>query len=604
MLERQQCGRSSPHPTAAAGARRRYCIVGAGSAGCVLAARLSEDPDNDVQLLEAGPDLPKDASDIPDDVRHLWGSAAGIITINRPDRDWMYTASATSANHGSPLPRGRILGGSSSVNSGLFLRGQPEDFDRWHDELGCTGWGWVDVLPYYRRLESDHEFGHDTAHHSSEGPVPVSRYSREELRPDQKAWLAAAASLGFEHTDDANHPRSTGTSMFPLNVKERVRQSAAVTHLLPARRDGRPNLCVRTGVTVERLAFDDRAGQPRCTGVLLSSGESLAADEVVIAAGAIGSPQLLLQSGIGPYHELQELGLQVVVDSPGVGQNLRDHPGVAVDFTVPDSASALADDEDSYPQQVLLRYTSKYSRHRNGKIGMLSRCACTRVANLQSIHVADMIIYLGCGRKVMTGAGNDGQRVYFLRPTINLAASAGMITLDPASESGLRIELGMLSHPHDRRRLREGVRLCRKTTIPLFNCVCVCRLANLKSINIAVRIVERAAEMGLPVGPRLVPSDAELDSDVALDQYLLRTATTGHHPCGTCAMGTWARDAVVDPEGRVFGVVGLRVVDASAMPDCPRANLNATTMMMAEKLAAEMRPAAGGEELSGRVPAA
>jgi choline dehydrogenase len=287
-------------------------VVGGGAAGCVIAARLSEDPACTVLLLEAGPDLRGAPSD---DVRLGW----------RPTRsfDWGLTSDPDELGVARPLPRGRLLGGCSSTNATFALRGSPADYDGWADR-GNAGWAFDDVLPYFTRLEHDLDFG-DRAGHGSSGPIPIRRYQPDELTDVARAGLAAFEAVGLASVEDHNAPGAVGGGLLPVNCVDGVRMSSALTYLPPP--GERPNLGVRCGAEVLDLVFDSS----RAVGVRLTDGETLRAGCIVISAGTYASPCLLLRSGIGPASDLREHGIPVRVDLPGVGANLSDHVAVSIE---------------------------------------------------------------------------------------------------------------------------------------------------------------------------------------------------------------------------------------------------------------------------------
>jgi choline dehydrogenase len=515
-------------------------VIGAGSAGAVIAARLSEDPSRSVLLLEAGPDYP-DFAKLPPEIKHgygvdrdLWARAFG----DQSTHNWGYHARASSESTEIMAPRGRIVGGSSAVNAQIFLRGIPEDYDDW-ESRGNTGWSYRDLLPYLREIESDHEMGGDF--HGTNGPIPVRRFPDHEFNPEQAAFMNAARALGYARAVDQNSPDSTGVGPTPMNNPDGVRWSTALGYLDPAR--NRLNLTIRPDTSVRRIVIEDG----RSTGVVADSGGetfTLSAEEVFVCTGAYASPQLLMLSGIGPADHLKSHGISVVADLPGVGENLRDHPQVQLTWN---TRLGFSQDPIAPRIQVALQYTAADSDLRNDMF----------------IHPMSHAVASG----IYTVSSDQEQGIGMII-ALYLAKGAGTVRLnstDPADQP--IIDLNYLTEEFDRKRFREAVGICLK----------------LSEQSAFGDIVEGLAD----------PSPADLESDDALDNWLLRSVRTSHHASGTCKMGP-ASDpmAVVDPELRVHGLSGLRVADASIMPNCIRANTNVTTIAIGEK-AADM--AAGGK---------
>ena len=495
-----------------------HIVVGAGSAGAALATRLSEDPERSVLLLEAGPDYP-DLETMPVDLKFGWGTGADFVVED--EHNWKYTAKSTAKGPAMDVPRGKVTGGTSAINGQVFLRAIPEDFEYWVS-MGNDEWSYEQVLPYYRKLETDTDFSDDF--HGTEGPIIVRRHPLDELQPDQAAFYNACVAAGYAENPDHNHPDATGVGPYPLNNPEGIRWSTAIGFLSMARH--RINLTIRPNCTTRRVLFDDT----RATGVEVESGgESFVVngDEIILSAGPIGSPHLLMLSGIGPADQMAEHGISLVKDVPGVGQNLRDHPTVHVSWRA--QPDVPAPPQEVGPQKVALRYTAPGSDIKNDMIKVM------RFRKIDHLLVMSVGLYLALGKGELK-----------------------LQSPDPDVQPSL--DYNYLQEPEDRRRLREGVRLCLE-------------LVDMK-------------EFEKVVGERVNPDDAALASDNALDEWLMRSVSTMHHISCTAKMGPDSDPmAVVDQHGRVKGVQSLRVVDGSIMPDCTRANTNVPIMMMAERIA-------------------
>jgi len=522
-----------------------YLVVGAGSAGCVLAARLSEDPATRVLLLEAG------GGDELDDVR----IPAAFSRLFKTARDWDYQTVPQAALGGRSVywPRGKLLGGSSAMNAMIYIRGNPLDYDRWRDEFDCPGWGFADLLPYFRRAE-DNARGADQWH-ATGGPLRV-----EDLRhvhPLSRAFVAAAVEWGLPANPDFNGAAQDGVGCYQVTQRRGRRWSAADAYLRPAL--GRPNLTVHTGALVTRLVVEGG----RAVGVAYRRrGADVVAHaeaEVLLAAGAVNSPQLLLLSGIGPADQLREHGLPVLVDAPAVGENLQDHPVVPVlHFT-----HGVGDLYDGERPGQLARWllTRRGPLASNvGEVGGFLRTDPALPAPDLQLHVAPAA-YLGHGLAEPIGRGLT------IGPTLVSVRSRGRLRLASADPRWRPlIDPGYLTDEADLTPLVAGIRIVRE-------------------------IAARRPLARLLYAEHL--PGVEVVTNEELRAYVRREAETLYHPVGTAAMGG-AESAVVDPALRVRGVAGLRVVDAAVFPTVPRGNTNAPVIAVAERAADLIR---------GRLPA-
>jgi choline dehydrogenase len=522
-----------------------YVVVGAGSAGCVLASRLSADPACSVLLLEAGPPARKLETRVP----------AAAAKLFKTSYDWDYTTACQPGLAGRRLywPRGKIVGGSSAINFQIYARGHPADFDLWA-ELGSPGWGFEQVLPYFCRLERRRRG--DPRLRGRNGPLWI-----EDLRdpnPMTLAFVRAAVEAGLAANADVNGAVQDGVGLSQVTQRRGRRWSAADAYLRPARR--RPNLTVRTGARATRVLFQ----RGRAAGVEyldLAGGRpgiAWAGREVILAGGAIASPHLLLCSGVGPAEALRRAGVRVVHALPGVGENLQDHPVVWVVAASPRPVSLAAAQSPANLARWLLR--------RRGMLTSNGGEACAFARSDPALPAPDLELVFVPGPYI----NHLLQRPAWHGLTVGAAAlqprSRGRVTLasaDPLAPPLL--DPGYLTDPggHDLATLACGVKLAR-------------------------RILEMPALAGF-AGETLRPPPG-VRSDAEVETFIREQAETLYHPVGTCRMG---RDelAVVDPQLRVRGLDGLRVADASVMPAIVRGHTNAATLMIAEKAADLIRNA-------------
>jgi choline dehydrogenase len=533
-----------------------YVIVGAGGAGCVLANRLSEDPAARVLVLEAGNRDRHPNIKIP----------AAFANQFHTKLDWDFATEPEPHVDGRSLyiPRGRSLGGSTSMNAMLYVRGRPLDYDAW-ERQGAPGWGYRDVLPYFLRAE-DNVRGPSELHGAG-GPMRVEE--QRSPRPIDRRILAAAAAAGIPEVPDCNGPEQDGATMFQVMQKGGRRWSAADGYLRPA--TGRPNLEVTTGATVLGIELDGS----RATGVRYRDRRGReqvapAAGEVILSAGAIQSPKLLLLSGIGPADELRMVGVQARHELPGVGRNLQDHPFVSLLWEVSDHDTLYRADGPRPLAEWVLR--------RSGKLTSPVAEVCAFVRTRAGLPAADIQFHMGAAYYEDHGAETFDGHAITLAPVLVSPRARGQVWLRSGEpDAKPRIVTNSLSEPDDVASLVAGMELAR-------------------------HIVAQAPLAGV-TRRELKPGDDVHGRENLIDD-LRRRLMLIYHPVGTCRMSDSGEDAVVDSQLRVHGIERLRVVDASIMPTITGGNTGAPTIMIAEKASDLIRQgaaSAGGRHRAGRV---
>ncbi len=511
--------------------RYDYIIVGAGSAGCVLANRLSEDGTKTVLLIEAGT---RDVSP------YIHIPAAIVKAIGNPALDWMHLTEPDASRDGRVdlWSAGKGLGGSSSINGMLYVRGSPDDYDAWAD-LGNPGWSAADVAPLFRLMERT-AFGRDQER-GRDGPMSV-----EPLRsrhPLGIAFEAAAVEAGWRANEDYNGRHQEGVGAPQITQRRGARWSAARGYLDPARH--RRNLTILTGGLVERLTF---AGK-RCTGVSLRGRSDILARETIVSAGAMGSPKLLMLSGIGPGEGLAELGIPVVHDNPQVGRNVQEHPHTAISHDVTMRTYNMEINGPRVPLHLL-----NWLLFRRGPVTSPYPHAVGFFRSSPALDMPDLQLMFGPFAFGMSPEGVVPYRKPAVTSVIALSypKSTGRISLRTGNpDAALRIEHRLLDHPDDVAALVRGLRIVRD-------------------------VYGQPAMARHVVGERL--PGPNIDSDAGLEAYVRATSNPTNHPMGSCRMGS-----VVDAQLRVTGVEGLRIADASVMPRHVSGNINAAVIMIGER---------------------
>jgi choline dehydrogenase len=510
-----------------------YIVVGAGSAGCVVAARLSEDPGTRVAVIEAGPPAKGRLFDVPALFPRQLKSAY----------DWDFESEPEPRlnRRRNYLPRGRMVGGTGSMNSMLYVRGNRADYDAWPD-LGAPGWSFDDVLPFFRRSE-DNERGEDEFH-AVGGPLRVS--DARSVHPLLEAWVEAAKQAGHPASADFNGADQEGVGLYQVTQRDGLRWSPAKAFLEPAL--ARPNLDLFHSTLALRIVWEGTRAIGMEVDHLSETRIVYAEREIVLAAGAYQSPHLLLLSGVGPADELREAGVEPRVDLPGVGRNLHDHAGSLL--ALPTITPHLLSGDTSAEEQELLS---------QGQGPMIWNEAGAFLRSNPSLEAPDLQFHSVLGVSYDEGLGPATRHGISFGPYVARPRSRGWVklrTCEPYSKP--RIQHNFLADESDRIRLRDGIRLGLE-------------IARQSALATHLADTGDAAKQGF------IP---ESESDQAIDEFLARTTFAFYHPVGSCAMGS-----VTDPMLRVRGVEGVRVADTSVMPQVPTGNTNAPAIMIGERAA-------------------
>jgi choline dehydrogenase len=527
--------------------RADYIVIGAGSAGCVVASRLSEDPKVNVILLEAGPKDRHPMIHVPAGIRTL---------LEHPVINWNYSSEPEDGSGGRRIhwPRGKVLGGSSSINGMLYVRGNPADYDGWA-QRGCNGWGYDDVLPFFMKSEDFRGDGGDEKYRSKGGPLVVEDY--RTILPITHKFIEAAQQAGFPLTKDYNGAQQEGVSYSQMTRNHRFRASTARTFLAQAK--GRPNLNIITEAQTGKLLFDGK----KCVGVAYCRGgrdlEIRANCEVIVCAGAVNSPHILQISGIGPAQHLQSIGVDVLHDSPGVGGNLNDHYVVRISHRIKDMITI----NEMARGPRLLGEIAKYAFKGNGALTMGVTAAMVFSRSREGLSSPDLQL-------LYTPTSYTGRVIGDLekKPGISVA----ICPVRPESRGTIMAEN---PDPMARPIIRPNYLSAESDSHVLFS-----GIQQTKSILEAPALAEVSLGQTVPTRDINTVEDAK--------QWAKDEGATIYHPVGTCKMGEDAM-SVVDSRLKVHGIDGLRIVDASVMPTVTTGNTNAPTIMIGEKAAAMIK---------------
>lgn len=558
-----------------------YIIIGGGSAGCVLANRLSANPNAQIALVEAGPDTPPE--NIPESI---YGEGY-LPDYFSPSRYWTRLKVYRSAIGNRSLDeivreeqpvryeQARVMGGGSSVNAQIALRGLPSDYDEW-EAMGASGWGWENCLPYFKRLERDMDF--DGEYHSKGGPLPIRRVFDGDWAGFARAFRDALVDTGLPYSDDCHATFDDGCFPYPKNNVYGRRVSAAAAYLTNTVR-ARRNLRIFSETEVTGLLFSEDRRASGVRVVAKGKTEEILGNEIIVSAGALHSPTILMRAGIGPADHLREVGIDVRADRPGVGSNLQDHPLVGLG--------------------VHLRPEARLQPHIKNPFLMYARFS----SGMEGCPRGDMKMSLG-NRFDQSAVGHQFAAI---RVGPDKAYSRGYVRLNATATADEPVVMfNLLSDPRDMKRMVDGIRFAYSiltskpvsgTVHSVFAGAYTDWIRRLSSPTPHMRAITKIGSMLLDLGavtrkplmmmaePRKFAIAKMIKDDKAVEEFARATVLGNWHAVGTCRMGAQNdRSAVVDASGRVLGVSGLRVVDASIMPSIPCANTNLTTLMLAEKM--------------------